>query len=590
MTAETSAPGGRVFGRRYRSFAVNMRTALDDIQSAVAESYVDGGHETVSGHVHDLKTWGVWVRSPHIAASGKREGQFGILGTSAGLELMASTRDFRDDIRKPERQDLIVGAWLYLHKHLSTTQTVSPGDDVPAPSPPDPRGALVVRQSQVLRALSALEHHLPAVEQDSRTSPVFANRQLAEQVLAELAKCRISDISIAEYPALRELSDGATVIAGYRYLSSSKGTPEDPETLPETPIEWAYLLASVLVALSRAYLAYLLPLADFGKYITKTDIGHLSRWARIAARSENPDELRVGLFAGWSIMQLDLLFESDTERFLGDLHTGGTGGIVDSAVHSIDLALPPKERSNLKRVLRAGAQRVIQSASLQADLHHPYSFHTTTKKSGGGDPYRQDHLVVPTVPIALWLVARLDKLALFDVRVERLALKMAGCFEAPGTPTVAPGQSSTYNGTVNMNYMHEAVAELHDLAVRTDGRSHLWRLGATIRRPHPTFSKVTESQRASFFVAIFLVFLAAPFATWLWRELGIPPSTKDENKPRAVRLEPSRAHGLKGESFILRSGQTVTVVPPPVEKQPRRTRTQTGATQTGPKPTARTGR
>lgn len=544
-----------------------MREALDHMQGAVADSYVHGGSLGHENHSYALRAWGVWVHRAHRDGNGEPQGQNGILGTSAGLELMSSTREFRDDITRDDRQKLLVGSWMYLYDKLAARKESKRGSTLPrlydsssdvSHSPPDPRGTLVVRQSQVLRALSALEHHLTAVLQRSdEAAPMRENRNLAVQVLDELQKCRVTDIPVDEYPALREVSEGSDALAGYSYLSGSRGSPEDRATLPETPMEWAYLLGSVLVGLSRAYLAYFLTVDGFAKYITKADIMRLTRWIQKAVRSDNPDELRVGLFAGWSILQMDLLFESNADRFLGDLHTGGTGGIVDSGVHNTDLALSAKERRSLSTALRHGARSVINHPSLQADLHHPYSFHIAVPDRVGGDPYRQDHLVVPTVPIALWLIARLDKRALFDIRVEVLARRVADCFRDPHNPRVAPGQSSTYNGTVNMNYLHEAAAELHDLALRTANRPFSWRLGAAVRRPRPTWDRVSGSPKVALGFALVLVFVG-PMIAWLWGKVGIAPGgDKDATRP-PITLTISQGFQSAHVSTIA-AGQTITI-------------------------------
>jgi hypothetical protein len=542
-----------------------MCDALDNMQRAVADSYVSAGPLEVDGHAYKLKAWGVWIHRARPDAQGEPQGQNGVLGTSAGLELMSSTRDFRDDITQGERQSLIVGAWLYLHDKLAESQPEAgpnPHAKPAADTPRDPRGTLVIRQGQVLRALSALEHHLTAVLQRSGdASPLAQNRELAVQVLGEMRKCRVDEIPVADYPALRVISENSEVVAGYSYLSGQDGSPDDPKTLPETPIEWAYLLASVLVGLSRAYLAYFLTLAEFPEYITKNDVTRLARWVQTAMNSDNPDELRVGLYAGWSILQMDLLFESDTKRVLGSLHTGSTGGVVDSSAHQTDLAFTVKQRRTLTAALLKGAEKVIESPSLQTDLHHPYSFHISVP-GAGKDPYRQDHLVVPTVPIALWLVARLNSHALFDPRVEHLAREVAACFEDPHSPHVAPGQSSTYNGTVNMNYLHEATAELHDLAQRTAARSFLWRLRAGVRRPRPTWDNLTSSPKVALGFALFLVLLVGPMIAWLWGFAGVVPGGTDD--PRTVRTTVSTNQSPLSTTINLPPAGTVTIgVSPP---------------------------
>ena len=512
---------------KWASIAAEMRDALDSMESLVAQNCVDTDVKDKDGKEVSGRGWGVWVQPPRINGD-KRDGQFGILGTSAGLELMLSTRDFRNDIAKKERRDLIMGSWRYLKACLEKGPSALDGSaDSADDGNQDYRRTLLVRQCQVLRCLSALHHHESALEQSSAQRPYLAgNADLVDQILAELQACR-EPVELSDYPRLDTIRPGADSLTVFRFSSEPWGTDENQQTRPETPIEWAYLWGSVLVCLTRCFIAYFITAEQFRDLIDSEDVDLLSRWAAQAANSDDPDELRVGLFAGWAVMQLEQIYSDDPERTLANLHTGGTGRIVDPSQGHMPPRASPREMSKLRGALRHAAKQVIKEPALRSDLHHPYSFHIKLDKEKGPDRFRQDHLVVPTLPIALWLAAQLDSRALFDIRVRTAAKGLASAFDPAAVNRVAPGQSSTYNGTVNMNYIHEAVAEIHDLAVRTQAHSRAWRRRAQLRKPWPRLHAVVSSPWSPIWFGLLLLIIG-PLIAVVWAGLGVHPSEPRE--------------------------------------------------------------
>lgn len=195
---------------------------------------------------------------------------------------------------------------------------------------------------------------------------------------------------------------------------------------------------------------------------------------------------------------------------------------------------------------------------MRADLHHPYSFHIVVDEGRAGDEWRQDHMVVPTVPIAVWLKAHLDKRALYDKRFEDLVRDIGRCFSgSTSDPGVVTGQSSTYNGTVNMNYIHEGIAEVARLAHATSSRPRGWRARAVLTRPRPTVSKITASPMTALLLAVVLL-LVSPFIGWIYESVGFGP---DHDKAQVVI--PNQLHPGTTRVERLKSGQSLTITVAP---------------------------
>ncbi|HSC20658.1 MAG TPA: hypothetical protein VLC07_02930 [Solirubrobacterales bacterium] len=544
-------PAIRWDARSAANFAAELCESLDNVEKAVAKNYVDAVEDDATA-----KAWGVWVQPPDTE-SGRREGQYGILGTSAGLELLASSRDFRNDIAQPERRQLIIDSWRYLHDRLKVPQGRGQHRTGGFDRSEDYRRTLAVRQSQVLRCLSALDHHITALSRETAV-PLSAerNRELADQILNELALCRCADQPISDLPYLADL-EGVTVTL-YRFSSQlDVGTDENKGTLPKAPIEWAYLWGSVLVGLTRSYLSYFLTAEKFNELVKPNELDQLAGWVtEVSTRTDEPDELRVGLFVGWAILQLEELFEEEPDRYLANLHTGGTGTIVDDR-HHLKARPSAKRRKALRHALRKGATEVIHNAALRGDLHHPYSFHIEVNGKDSFDKFKQDHLVVPTLPIALWLKARLDRKALFDRDFVSCTREVAQAFhhvESNEWRGVAPAQSSTFNGTVNMNYIHEALAEVHDLALRTRKQPGIWRLLARLRSWRSWFSSKLKSPKFALVYGTLLL-LVGPFLALAYTHIGVGEVTYGGSDEPAVEAEPHlTAHGKPSDVVACPTG------------------------------------
>lgn len=342
-----------------------MNDTLQHMEEAVESCWVDGGESKSQASI-ETRAWGVWVRKPRAhagnpaqkAAEGTaanhepfkptaRRGQHGLLGTAAGLELMASRLHFRDDIASRERRDLLAGAWLFLRD--SVEELPGPADGVPAEAKPptiDERRTLLIRQTQMLRALAALEGHMSEiVPRESPWLTAETNLKLAREVLAELLKCKEASIALTNLPGQCAATVNFEAIPGFRFTS----TPGSGE--PETPNEWAYLLGSAIVAIVRCCESGLLRATKLESYVTPADVSNLAQWTLKAVDSDNIDTVRVGLYAGWSLLQMDGLFAPKSSPPQVGLHTGARGRIQDPAAHNVRLKLDARMRSALPALI-----------------------------------------------------------------------------------------------------------------------------------------------------------------------------------------------------------------------------------------------
>jgi hypothetical protein len=141
----------------------------------------------------------------------------------------------------------------------------------------------------------------------------------------------------------------------------------------------------------------------------------------------------------------------------------------------------------LRHALTAAVRRVLTAPLLRGDLHFAYFY----RLDGVGGPpdaddrYRQEHFVVPTVPILLSLVSRLDDRLLFRRQVSELISSVTQALLAKPTPRVVPQQPSGANGTVNMVYLHDALAEIHDELRHTASLSRSKRAALLLRERRP---------------------------------------------------------------------------------------------------------
>jgi len=143
-------------------------------------------------------------------------------------------------------------------------------------------------------------------------------------------------------------------------------------------------------------------------------------------------------------------------------------------------------------LLRAAIREVLADPALQTDLHLPFIYRFPDGQGSEGktddesdDPYRQEHLVVPTVPTLLMLGSRLSRSLAFERRYFDLTSTVIACLRG-SNPTVVPAQATAANGTVNMVYLRSALVEVGETFDAISGKSGWWRLRRVVARRWPS--------------------------------------------------------------------------------------------------------
>ena len=434
--------------RRPGLLTKHWRQAKTDLDTANAklEQRVRESRRTVSGPGpgESCLAFGQWVGAPEEKAT--RRGQHGIYGTAAGIEILASGEGTDGE------NDIISQAWTYLGWKLG------PGRERKR------QFYIVLRQAMVLRAIGALD---------------WAIKNWAEPPAIELERLhKLSDALLAELEIAKDGGDGDPVslwidwpsgddadtsVLGYRFASKSPDAPRLATT-------WAFHQAAVLNAITVCFRCGLAPGPD--RYLVGRHVKTLVQWCNhiLGAGDPDPVAVRVALFAGWSVLGLDHEQRPDRRDHMGKMFE----------------AVPASQRQKLQQGLERAVHRTLREEALQTDLHLPFLYRLPEAARDGveddieEEEYRQEHLVVPTVPILLSLVARLKGPLRFDQRYLDL-LQTVTISLTTSTPPVVPAQPTAANGTVNLAYLRSALGEveksLDDIAAESVG----WRLVKRVR-------------------------------------------------------------------------------------------------------------
>jgi hypothetical protein len=101
--------------------------------------------------------------------------------------------------------------------------------------------------------------------------------------------------------------------------------------------------------------------------------------------------------------------------------------------------------------------RLLNADMGLVDVHSPYQVFFTTRSAG--EKYRDDYYVIPVMPIMVEVLARYRPSRLFRpgvIKLLRSWIAVVATRQKEGQLSRLPGQSGTYNGTVNALYYHEA--------------------------------------------------------------------------------------------------------------------------------------
>lgn len=428
--------------------AKRWREAKSDLEEANArlEQRVRGSTRTVNGPRpgEQCLAFGQWVGPPEDKQT--RRGQHGIYGTAAGIEILAGGTGSNGS------GAVISEAWTYLDWRLG------PG------GARKPQFYIVLRQAMVLRALCSLDWAIRNWSEAPAVGPEKLH-DLSGELLAELkrAKEKQGGGEVDFYIDWPSGDDPETSVWGYRFASKSPDAPRLATT-------WAFHQAAVLNAITVCFRSGLASEPD--QYLTHEHVEKLVEWCNhvLGAGEPDPVAMRVALFAGWSVLGLDRAQRPDQRDHMAALLDAVSGA----------------QRQKLERGLERAVRRTLREEALQTDLHLPFLYRLPEDGLATGDDdaeeveYRQEHLVVPTVPIVLSLVARLEGPLRFDQKYKDLLQTVTSCLTA-SAPTVVPAQPTAANGTVNLAYLRSALSEVAESLEHIAGESIGWRLVKRVR-------------------------------------------------------------------------------------------------------------
>ncbi len=454
------AAGGGAGGALKRPGVRRSRwqAAREELNFACAEleHQVQGAAVDVKGPLdgEPCTAFGQWVVEPQESTA--KHGQHGIYGTAAGLEILAGANE--PDSYGP----MIAAAWSYLHQGLGKSPKRMS------------QFYIVLRQAMVLRSLAKLDWAIrnwdpapPGVEREEV-------RALAGELLEELADAKHregdqtepQEVRVDWLSAMRKME----WVEGYRFASTSPDAPN-------LATNWAFHQAAVLNAVAACFERGLLD--DPAAYLTKDHVRSMVRWCNRVLGGSPPDPvaMRVALFAGCAVLGLD-------EHREGGAAHGRMAGLLER--------VDERERRQMDGLLRTAIREVLADPALQTDLHLPFIYRFRDERGGADvsvdhvdDPYRQEHLVVPTVPTLLSLGSRLSRSLAFEHRYFDLTATVIGCLRG-SNPTVVPAQATAANGTVNMAYLRNALIEVAETFDAITGKSWWWRLRRVIARRWPS--------------------------------------------------------------------------------------------------------
>jgi hypothetical protein len=500
--------------RAWHRRAARIQEALLRLEHEVMDAERQATRLRPTGGPPRLVAFGQYVTQ---VPSGR--GQHGIYGSAAGLEILASLAQPPGDPGRWRR--LLLGDLLYLQDRLFPEE----GD------PPAQQYTLVLRQAQVIRALASAERAFK-----DAVSPVLVQRGLADRsgaapqapdeadayateivqsdhlrhgvslgpfvahMVEALGRSSETHLKVDVSDAVRQ---GADLIAGYRFAADSDDTPVRGS-------HWAFHQAAVLTCLIRASWAKLIDDATLRSLWSGRDTDALFAWSTEILRDEGNAEARVAMFAGWALLHLDPRSFRAIGRDrppLRHLHVAPPDGWYAGAGVAREWGLNTEQRDRLQSCLLDATRSALGDPVRQFDLHVPY-FYALDKHERV--VWRQEHFVVATVPLMLALTARCDDRLLFDKRLLTLVDAILHSFKSAPSRVVT-GQGSDANGTVNMVYLHEALAEIHDACERLAAERWLVRFYTRVRRPFPAAADALRAHGVKM-ASSFLTGLAVAFA------------------------------------------------------------------------------
>jgi hypothetical protein len=414
-------------------------------------------------------------------------GQFGMYGTAAGLELLASSEEAREfrvasrttaiSNRGHQWAQLFLKVWNFFDLMVYDLSSIKSSKFLH-------QSSTLLRTCHVLRAVAASAPLLNELSDTRKREmagcdeglvntltgglTVDSAEKIAKVCYENILGARVFSREIAE--AFRVSDDVSEVT--FRF---ARGADEVPETWKD----WIFVWGSVMAAVLRAARVGLLTHQEVMKVIDFEDLRRIT--VLLSDRSKFADE-RYRLFALWA---LDHLIPERYQMFDDD------GPQIE--VNIPELLLLKKGnpfRGFVESEVARTCEEVIKTG-LWTDVHSQYQVYF--KDETMAERYWYDYYVIPVLPVLLDLLARHKPNWLFRPRVADVwsrCLLIASDHNMEGNVEVLPFQTGNYNGTVNCLYYVEAALKLRPAIKSRTKRVLLYLLRGYLHDYRSTFIRV----------------------------------------------------------------------------------------------------
>ena len=442
-----------------------------------------------------------------LAPNRQQSGQFGLYGTSAGLELLTECKEalqFRDEPKVSRRwANQFLETWnfvdLIVHD-LSQVDNTNCWE----------QSCNVLRICHLLRAVAAASKKLALFANELRREEAECNetivadlrndirngpRSVASILHARLLAARVSSNNIPEAFRTSITTEEVT----FRFACAS-------QEVPETWRDWLFIWSSVLVAVVRAYRYNLLDEDQVGQICKITD---KRRIIEVLKNRQKYGDDRFRLFGLWALNHLT----PGRYRSILNADEGESETLQEEDRLPSQLTLGPTEIDWLVKEIEKTTIYLLGSEAALRDVHSPYQvvFHPQSV----GERWTNDHFVVPVLPVMLDLTAQYNPEWLFRPQINQILRRwrdLSSERDRENNLKTLPFQNGNYNGTVNALYYHEAAIRIAAALEAKSGRAwYLVPLGL-----------LQENSRLTFMAALTLVLIVAT----IWYFIYGNPSDK----------------------------------------------------------------
>ena len=425
------------------------------------------------------------------------DGQFGLYGTAAGLELLVTTecaKKFRSGpFDHPTREEI---EWVKITLSLGNFLDLALRDFASRHGTKFwEQARTTLRASNLLRALATASSALGVFSQPQRYRNCKCDPETLLDIANSFTQAGLEGLCTTLFQSLAAAKVDSNPVS-FKFAVDAAG-------LPETWGENMFVWSSVLVSLVRAYSRNVISEEQVDSLITHRDvtsiIGELQS-------QKHEDDNRYKVFLLWSLSHLtaDAAVVAGSSPEIREL----------PGRYEIPAGLQLSERQAkwLRREVESVCTDLLESDYSLTDLHSPYQilFDDPTR----AERYRDEYFVIPIFPIVLDLVSRYKPNWLFRPRLSSLLYELSRVTRhrpEESNLILLPFQVGAHNGTVNALYYTEAATRAASVINTRPIRKILLAVG------WPLWDEMRGSPKTTITVAVIAAVIAFfwPAKPWL---------------------------------------------------------------------------